>query len=237
MEETIALDGKVKLMPYGTNYAGKHDGWAYQFLNDNYEGIHLGVCCKDFLQDIVWSELTKKSMSIYNQDSSYLGILDKQELLKICIYPYLLNGIALPVIDNINELAENLQGFLNEIEVLKGYDLSVVYSLDNKIIIEFSKEWISKPLIFSLFTLLCRFGIYYDGKLTEYFEKVFSRNDVPYLDKNDLYTIQNNLNYVYIFLDNKCIISQKDWVELLGPSDVHGSGFFSNLKQVKYDFK
>ena len=52
-------------------------------------------------------------------------------------------------------------------------------------LIEFSKEWISKPLIFSLFTLLCRFGIYYDGKLTEYFEKVFSRNDVPYLDKND----------------------------------------------------
>ena len=28
MEETIVLDGKVKLMPYGTNYYGKHSGWA-----------------------------------------------------------------------------------------------------------------------------------------------------------------------------------------------------------------
>ena len=237
MEETIVLDGKVKLMPYGTNYYGKHSGWAFQFLNDNYEGIHLGVCCKDFLQDIVWSELTKKSMSIYGQNSSYLGVLDKQELLKICIYPYLFNGVPLPVINNINELAENLQRFLNEIEILKGYNLSTVYSLDNKIIIEFSKEWISKPLVFSLFTLFCRFGIYYDGKLTEYFEKVSLRNNVPYLYTTDLYTIQNNLSYIYIFLDNKCIILQKDWIELLGSGDVHGSGFFNNVKQLKYDFK
>ena len=51
MEKSIVLSGKVKLMPYGENYNGKHDGWAFQFLNDNYQGFYKGVCCKDYLLD------------------------------------------------------------------------------------------------------------------------------------------------------------------------------------------
>ncbi len=164
----------VKLQEYGTSYSGKHDGWAYQFLNDNYEGIHLGVCCKDFLQDIIWSELTQKSMTIHRQTSNYLGILDKQEKLILCLYPHTLQ----PKPEDMEFMHSNLEAFLNEIEVLRDFELSEVYQEDNKFIIQFSKQWISKPYLFSLFTLLCRLGLYYDGDLDNYLKNPYKPENV-----------------------------------------------------------
>lgn len=230
-------EAKIKLQPYGEKYSGKHNGWAYQLLNDDYEGIHLGVCCKDFLQDIVWSELTQKQMSIYGQTSTYLGILDKQDRLKLCMYPYYFNSIKEPNIENIEELGINLQAFLNEIEIIKGYDLTFIEIIDNKLIIEFSKEWISKPLIFSLFTLFCRIGVYYDGNLETYFKDMFNDfKNKPYLDNCDMYNIKNNKTLIYLFIENKLDITQKDWIDLQSSNEVHNSGFFSNIQTLDYVF-
>ena len=145
----VEVENKIKLMPYGANYSGKHNGWAFQLLNDNYEGFHLGVCCKDFLQDIVWSDLTQKSMKIHGQESSYKGIIDKQTTLKLVMYPHLFVGIYNPKIDNLEDLSSNVQGFLNEIELLMNIEeLSVVQAIDNNVLIEFSKKWIDKPYLF-----------------------------------------------------------------------------------------
>lgn len=240
MEETVVSNGSsIKLQPYGDKYNGKHYGWAYQFLNDNYEGIHLGVCCKDFLQDIVWSELTQKTMIIYNQTSAYLGILDKQETLKLCIYPYLFNGVKEPKIANIEELAENLNIFLNEIECMRNYGFSIVFAEQetSRIIIEFSKQWIEKPMIFSLFTMFCRIGLYYNGNLEDYLYNLYTdMTNKPYLDISDRGFMLTNIIYILLFIDNEVNITQPDWIELTTSDQVHYSGFFSNLKHLKYAF-
>jgi len=236
MESNTVSDGKVVILKeYGNGYNGKHDGWAYQFLNDNYEGIHLGVCCKDFLQDIVYSELTNKSISVYGQTSVNTNTFEKQERLLLCMYPHSFITKEKP---NLELFSENLEIFLNEIEVLRGYDLSLVYVVDDKIIIDFSKEWICNPPTFSVFTLFCRVGIYYDsGNIEEYVSTLFQQRK-PYLDRCDIYYFENgNLLYILLFIHNKLKFTGKSWENLISPGDVHNSGFFSNTKFLKYDYE
>ncbi len=230
MEESIVLNGEVKLKKYGTNYSGKHNGWAYQFLNDDYEGIHLGVCCKDFLQDIVWSELTQKSMKVHNQPSSYLGVLDKQERLILCLYPHTMKVTN----EEIVNMQSCLEAFLNEIELLKGFDFSVVHGIEDKLVIEFSKQWISKPYLFSLFTLLIRIGLYYDGNLETYIQNPYKTGNI-HLDSCDTYYLRNNYQKILDVINNKAEIVQKDWVELELPYDVHDSGFFTQIGALEYE--
>lgn len=232
----VAEKIELKLKPYGIEYCGKHDGWAFQFLNDSYEGIHLGVCCKDFLNDIVWSELTKKSMSVHGQDSSYIGVLDKQEYLKICMYAYKFKGITEPKLDKIDELGETLQAFLNEIELLKGFELSTVETHDNKFVIIFHKDWISKIYLFSMFTLLCRIGMYYNGNLEEYLQNPYATKG-EYLDNTDMYSLKTYYKQILEIISNERVIEQPDWKDIDVKSsnettayDVHdGNSLFNSL--------
>jgi len=222
----------VKLKEYGKTYNGKHDGWAFQFLNDDYEGIHLGVCCKDFLQDIVWSELTQKEMEIYHQKSNYQGIINKQDVLKLCMYPYLFNNKYEPIIENLEELGVNLQAFLNEIEILREYELSTVTCDDNKLVILFSKQWIEKPYLLSLFTLLCRIGLWYNGDLDSYISNINKINS-PYFDTEGLYYITGNKHLLLHLLNDEGELDQCDWSELTTSNKVHESGIFSNIHLYK----
>lgn len=232
MEEANVLNGSLTLKDYGSNYNGKHNGWAYQFLNNNYEGINLGVCCKDFLQDIVWSELTGKEMNIYGQNSKSTNTFKDQENLILCVYSYSIDLSNMSE-EKLLEYSLNLQGFLNEIETLKNYSLSTVDLIDKKFIIHFSKEWIKLPLIFSAFTLLCRIGFYYDGNLENYINTLYDK--FRYLiDNCDKYNINNNYNTLLIFIYDQCNINQLSWEELKTPSEVHNSGFFNNLTKITY---
>lgn len=231
----VEVGKEIKLMPYDQRYVGKHDGWAFQFLNDNYEGFYPGVCCKDFLQDQIWSDLTQQSMKIYGQTSDYKGIIDKQSILKLVMSPKLFKGVEKPVIDNIKDLASNLQQFLNEIELLMGIkEFSTVESVDNNILIEFSKEWIKKPYLFSLFTLFCRLGIYYDGNLEEYLKNPFN-DKRPYLDNCDIYTLKGHYQKLLDLINGKAVIEGKDWIDLKDPDQVHHeSGVFDTIHLIKY---
>ena len=231
----VEVESKIKLMPYGTNYNGKHNGWAFQLLNDNYEGFHLSVCCKDFLQDIVWSELTQKSMQIHGQKSGYKGIIDKQTNLKLVMYPHKFAGVENPKIDNLEDLSSNLQGFLNEIELLMNVEeLSVVQAINNNVLIEFSKKWIDKPYLFSMFLLLCRLGVYYNGKLEEYLKNPFI-GDTPYLDNCDMYSLKDHWKKLLDIIEGKAVIEGKDWKYLITPDEVHhASGLFDSIHLLKY---
>jgi len=233
MEKILESIGNIKLQPYGTDFIGKHNGWAYQFLNNNYEGIHLGVCCKDFLQDIVYSELTKNSITIYGQTSNYTGTFDKQDSLILCLYPHTYDLTVISQ-DKLIELCLNLQGFLNEIESLRNYSLSTVEFTDNKFLIYFSKEWIESPLIFSAFTLFCRIGFYYNGNLEKYFSTLFDNTNNILLDPCDKFNILNYYNTLLIFIYDCCIINKITWDDLKTPGQVHSSGFFSNIRLIKY---
>lgn len=218
----------VELKEYGKNYNGKHNGWTYQFLDDNYKGIHLGVCCKDYLQDILWSELTQKEMKVYGQTSTYLGILDKQEKLILCLTPYTYDIKE----EVILELSLNLECFLNEIELLKNFEFSCVNTDEKNIVITFSKQWIEKPMLFSLFTLFCRFGLYYDGNLEEYISKPDGHQNRPFLDTCDFYSIKTNATKILALINNELTMNQKDWTDLTGGNPVHDSGFFSNISKL-----
>jgi len=232
MEEVNVLNGSLKLKEYGSSYNGKHDGWAYQFLNNNYEGINLGVCCKDFLQDTVWSELTGKEMIVYGQHSKPTNTFKDQENLILCVYSHTFD-LSNVSEEKLLEYSLNLQGFLNEIETLRNYSLTTVELIDKKFIIHFSKEWIQLPLIFSAFTLLCRIGFYYNGNLENYISTLYDESKYL-LDKCDKYMINNNYNSLMIFLYDQCNINQQSWEQLKTNGDVHNSGFFNNVSKIRY---
>lgn len=230
----IEIRKEIKLMPYGAEYCGKHNGWAFQLLNDNYEGFYLGVCCKDYLLDIVWSDLTQKSMTAHGQQSDYKGIIDKQTTLKLVMYPYMFNGLNEPKIEELEQLMVNLQGFINEIELLMNIEeLSLFEYSDNKIVIEFSKKWIDKPYLLSLYTLLCRIGVYYDGNLEEYLKNPYTA-ERKYLDTCDSYYMKLHYQKLLDIFNGKAIIEQPDWKDLQPGGQVHNSGIFSWINKIKY---
>ncbi len=238
MEEVAELIGnaEVKLLPK-QEYIGKNDGWGFQFLNENYEAMHPPACCKDFLQDVVYIELTQDNFSIYNFVHKYQGFLKDKELLRLSLY--WTNSKV-----KVNAFIEPLNKFLNDIEDKLGYQRSNVY-LDKTeliIIIDFSSKWISKPYMFSLFTLLARKGIYYNGDLEGY---LFSKENKSYLESNDTY---NLVNEKYKQIINKIInkeleLIQPNWEEFKNyksPSgggnvagNVHQSGLFSLISLNK----
>lgn len=235
MEEVAELTGsiEVKLLPK-RQYIGKNDGWGFQFLNEEYQPMNPPVCCKDFLQDVVYTELTGEILDIYHFKHNYQGFLKGKELLKLALY---WTNAELTV----DKFIEPTKNFLNDIEEKLGILKSNVYSdSTNKIIIiDFSSEWIKKPYLFSFFTILCRKGLYYNGNLEEY---LFSNKQQDFLENGDLYGLNNNKTIINKILNEKLELIQPNFEELKDykhpfnydlQNRVHESGIFSLISVIK----
>lgn len=138
-------------------------GLEYSLLTPKYKAVHPPVLCKDFLTDIFWSEYTNKRIQIYgfswtpgrfaiNRRKFHLGIR--------------LRHRGNDAYDNLE--CPRLQEFLNEFEALVDVPLSKVYVVsDTAAIVEFDREWTMQPIRLSLYTLLVRVGLRYDGRGVE----------------------------------------------------------------------
>ena len=235
MEEVAELTGsiEVKLLPK-KQYIGKNDGWGFQFLNEEYQPMNPPVCCKDFLQDVIYTELTGESLNIYNFKHKYQGFLKGKELLRLALY-WTNDELT------VDKFIEPTKNFLNDIEEKLGILKSNVYtdSTNKIIIIDFSSEWIKKPYLFSFFTILCRKGLYYNGNLEEY---LFSNKQLNYLESNDSYGLNSYKDVINKILNRELELIQPNWEEFKDykhPYDwqlntrVHESGIFSLLRLIK----
>lgn len=158
-------------------------GLEYNLLEkdgDVLKGLHPPVRCKDFLTDAYWSEQTGKPVAIYGfkWKPGVKALAAKKQMIGLYYQGEDLSGQD-----------KSLQNFLNQWEDLLGLPNSKAELADDKkhIVVHFDREWTTQPIRVSLFTLLLRIGLGYDGSdLKKFMERVkekgnaFGRNDGNY---------------------------------------------------------
>lgn len=169
-----------------------------------FKGMHPPVRCKDYYQDIFWSQRSRKPFHIYCFDWTPNTVLDKQiadgTLLMALRYE---DGTGMK---ELKQFKDGLQNFLNAWEAVLGYKASTVEVSDDglSLLIAFGPQWIEKPVSVSLFTLLLRVGIGYGGQpIMEFMSHVAKNGNV--WGKNDGSYIQGSLPKLESILAEKSI--------------------------------
>lgn len=142
-------------------------GLRYQFLDNKLTGIHSPVFCRDYLQLVVWSEITGRS-------TNHLGFyycggpmqLPKKRFKMGLDYIMANKNIAFrPEQMNMMKL------ILHYFEDSMGIERSSFKLKNNNdfILVESSTRWIQRPYLTSLYTLLLRYALKYDGETMDEF--------------------------------------------------------------------
>lgn len=145
-----------------TNYKRKpseiyNNGVKMALVYEN-KTIHALVTCKDFISDIFWLEHQK----LINPKNRSISIYDFRYSRKIKLLEQ--NTHELYLTNYPDDVGENLQNFLNEIEVMLNIPYSVVKPANNGYLIQFDKAWRLYPYMLSLFLLFVRIGGVYNNE-------------------------------------------------------------------------
>ena len=124
--------------------------------------------CKDYLNDVVYSERTGKNVSAYGLNTSKLGLFDKKRkaYLAIKIMDYHHGGFnkLQQHTENLKNNYANLNKFLNYFEEKLGMAKTQVAPADNDcFVLILPIGWTKYNYAISLYSLLARVGQFYDG--------------------------------------------------------------------------
>jgi len=161
---TEASEIKVITTPvykFSYNQIPNHN-FSFALLNNDNVYLHTPFYCKDYIQDIFWSEYTKKEGTQY-------GLTWKPEMLNIDTdyFSLCIDGGKETMRDRIPFMKELISYF----DLAQGFKPTEVMETNNnnRIIVRFSKEWTSSgPLISALTTLIRISGVYEGGKPDKY---------------------------------------------------------------------
>lgn len=136
--------------------------------------------CKDYLNDVIWSENTNKTISACGLKYKKEDILNNEKVFlafKICPrqrtsgYERSENGVKYTMEDDVKNLRKNyknIQLLLNYLEEkLKIKNKSIIALSDDKktYLAKLNPFWVSKLYLVSLVSLLIRMGQFYDGSM------------------------------------------------------------------------
>ena len=136
-----------------------------------YETIQPISPCKDYLNDVVFSEITGKPVTAYGLKTKQLGIFDKRGYIAFKICPSYSNMEKDK--QNLNNNVLNIQKFMNNFEVLlktrKSKIKKVTETEGNKgnedsFIVSLPSDFLVGTYSISLYSLLLRVSQWYDGK-------------------------------------------------------------------------
>lgn len=203
-------------------------GMEYCLIDNKLNGMHPYIFCKDFISDVIWSEITLKPVRIYGfeWEPGKLNLLKKR------------HNIAIRNKDNnIQGNAANLLRFINDVEELMGIPKSKV-SIDNKIsiIINFSSEWTKIPCHLSMFLLLLRVGIFYteDYKSVKDFINIDNLKNIKGLNTtNDYIYIKSANTLINDIFYNSIKISQK-YEDYDSVSEIHNNSGIVSYSRIVY---
>lgn len=197
---------------------GRNYGLGFAFLKklkNNYECIMPITACKDYLNDVIFTEKTGISISAYGLTSEKNNIFEKDKGYLVLSTLHYKNGSKYSDFDEEKELLnnnyKNLQVFLNKFEELLGWEKSILsFVEDNMILVELSINWCKTTYGISLYTLLCRVGRWYDGE----------ENVLSYLENfdkfsPDVYLCTSSLPKIKKFIENKPIEQDFDIKKIL----------------------
>ncbi len=138
-------------------------GLRYALLDKEGNIRHTLIRCKDYIQDVYWSEITKHKSEFNIYGFVWNGLNDnpisKQETVSMLLVPDSFNN-------DLSPYCKNLNNFLNIIEETLDIPPSKVEisESDNKdLIVTYDNNWSKRPYLISLLLLLMRNGLFFEG--------------------------------------------------------------------------
>jgi len=164
--DTIKLD-TVPTFNF-TYYQISNFDFCVSFVDKNNKVLTTPTPCKDYLQDIIWSETTGKSIDVYGLKWKQGNFDITTPTTKLALF----GGLV-----KLNGMVENMQVFLNHFDKAQGMEPSKIYLTedDKVIVVEFDSNWTKGggPLISAFTTAIRVCGLYTGEAPIDYLKKVF----------------------------------------------------------------
>jgi hypothetical protein len=163
-------------------------GFAKKITDTKFQLIMPITACKDYLNDIVYTEATKKSMSAYGLVTKVYDCFDEFAWLVIQILPFNISNKPYPSMDtDIKALTSNvkhLEKLLRHVDSQFKIPVKLrtrIYSTEEGgvYLIRVPLLYVKATYLISLYTLIARFSIYYDGSIppAQYLDSFKSGSD------------------------------------------------------------
>jgi hypothetical protein len=168
---TVELKGDRKKLGEGRTY-GIGFALCKNLGNNKFETVLPISACKDYLNDVIFSEATGKSITAHGLSYSKKGIFEGQDFA-YAVMSMLDNnhGSSSKYQDDVKTLEanyENLNTFINFFEEKFGVETLTKFEKigDNLYFSPISKYWVDATYKISLWGLLLRSALNYDGTIT-----------------------------------------------------------------------
>lgn len=207
----------------------------FAFIDDETGKTITPFCmCKDFFNDMFWSNKVKKPITKFGfkwEPNKHKDVLNRDIL-----------SLTIRLRDKINyekffEITDKelkgVKSILNKFEkVNKFIKTKVEYSDEKKyLIISFDNKWSDVPYLLSAFLFIIRLGLTYDGKsdIIEYF-KVTSKE---FISPNDAMYFKSAETRIKHLLEGK--IDKKQNYEMYDEHTIHSSSGLVNCHNYKIE--
>jgi len=149
---------------------GRNFGLGFAFCKKTHEGVETVMpitTCKDFLNDVVFSEITEKPHSIYGLKTEKLGIFGSKAYVALKILGYK-NGSKHSHFDveakQLNEIEQNAALLLWHFEDKLRVPRTVFNHVNDSVVVaEICAFWCNGTYLISLWSLLIRVGLSFDN--------------------------------------------------------------------------
>lgn len=203
----------------------------FAFIDEKGNTISPFCKCKDYFNDIFWSNKVGKSVNIYglkwkpNQDN---GVLDKDRLnlaIKFCK-----RGDGEKIAIDKDKISGLDKFFKIVTKKLKFEKTKFSVSDDNMyIIVDYDRSWTLIPYLNSAFFMFLRLGINFKGKdIIEYYEKGEAEK---FISPHDIGYFQSSINKIKDILQGK--LDNTQTYEQYTNSDIHDRSGIVNYKDYK----
>lgn len=129
----------------------------YLITDENYKALHTPTPCKDYLQDIFFTEYTGETSNVY-------GILWKRGMLDMSQEFF---NLAMMGGDyELESKVSQMEAILQSLDKAQGIPLSTVLPTTNPkiVVIKFHKDWTRNGPTLSAYTSMVRISAYYQGE-------------------------------------------------------------------------
>lgn len=195
--------------------------FQYLLLGKGNKALHTPFECKDYLQDIFWSENTGNVSEIW-------GITWEPGRVNPSLKTYSLAMLGASD-HKLHSRIPMMKSLLNQFETALGFRKTRISpsTHPDHIVVKFSGEWTQSPLLLSAFTTLIRISGMYEGENpVEYLKRLkslkSSMQSVTNYMRHDVSRIESFINKLGALLQG--IKPEKTWASLHTVEEAHDTG-------------
>jgi hypothetical protein len=221
---------KIKLLKSEKKLIEIPNNYKFHLIDyETYEPLTVQVKCKDFFQDIFWSEKTKEDVKDIYGFFWKCGTYDFHNKPKLMFAITKLNDYG------FGKKHKNIQELLNIFDKSLNFEPSIVKpdETEKYCVVLVDSKWIKRPYLSSLLFFITRLGEYYEGSnILEFLKEISNNNSIL----NDAIYLRNSLTKIKNIL--KGYEYNQNWEDYQSFSNtyyiIHNSSGIVNLDTKKY---